>query len=98
MVKELEKEFNGRGEVRGYRFTQRAFNGYAYVYEVRGIEEGTCWWEVFERKVNTQFDCVSYPTSKAFGRWAFTSMHPTKTKELFARVTENVKNREKQLA
>jgi hypothetical protein len=37
-------------------------------------ENGRIHYEVFKRKENTLYDCISYPTDKAFGKWAFTCM------------------------
>jgi len=65
-MKEIEIEFIGKGEVKGFTFKLVNRTDHAYMYEVNGK-----YFEVFERKVNSQFDCVSYPSSKAFGIWAF---------------------------
>ena len=69
-MKELEKEFEGRGEVSGRIFKQKLANDNAYLYEVIA-EDGSVYYEVFERKINTQFNCVSYPKSNSFGSWAW---------------------------
>lgn len=29
-------------------------------------------YEVFKRKINTKFNCISYPSDKSFGLWAWT--------------------------
>ena len=68
-MKELEKEFIGRGEVRGFIFTQLIKNEYGYIYQVSN--NGNIYFEVFRRKENTQFNCISYPKSPAFGIWAW---------------------------
>lgn len=70
-MKELELTFIGKGEVKGFIFEQ-VYGSPVYVYRVssgsRGVFE---YYEVFERKENKQFGCVSYPSSKAFGVWAY---------------------------
>jgi len=70
-MKELQEEFTGKGQVRGFEFTQIKKTEYAYIYNVdTGVSEH---YEVFERRENTQFKCVSYPSNKAFGLWAKTT-------------------------
>lgn len=68
-VKELNDEFIGRGEVRGFKFRKLASHSRGYLYEVVNGEH--TYYEVFKRRINTQYGNVSYPTSKAFGRWAW---------------------------
>lgn len=82
-MKELEKEFEGKGEVKGRRFVQLASNDAGYLYEVVPHDGSTSWFEVFKRKVNTYFDCISFPTSKAFGLWAWTTPSASRARELF---------------
>lgn len=69
-MKQLEKEFIGRGEVKGFRFTQINKSDLAYLYEVDC--DGSIHYEVFKHKENTQFNCVSYPKTNSFGVWAWT--------------------------
>jgi hypothetical protein len=71
-MKELKEYFTGRGQVKGYIFNQIKRTEYAYLYEVK--ENGRIHYEVFKRKENTLYDCISYPTDKAFGIWAWTLM------------------------
>ena len=69
-MKELKKEFQGKGQVKGFLFTQIKKNDAGYIYKV---ETGTSThFETFKHKENTQFDCISYPSNKAFGNWAWT--------------------------
>lgn len=85
--KELEEVFKGRGEVKGYTFTQLDRSDYAYLYEQKEKETGHITYEVFRRKVNTQFGCVSYPSSKGFGDSIFmgkTFRDLDKAKDYFA--------------
>lgn len=71
-IKELRDEFEGIGEVKGFRFKKLLSNGYAYLYEVSG-GSSRVYYEVFERVVNDRFGVVSYPKSNAFGKWAKTT-------------------------
>lgn len=68
-MKELKEEFTGRGDVGGFLFKQLAKSDKAYMYEVN--DEGRIQYEVFERRENTRFNCVSYPGTQAFGNWAW---------------------------
>lgn len=43
----------------------------AFMYEVADTETGHVYYEVFERKYNRRFNCISYPSDKAFGKWAW---------------------------
>lgn len=70
-MKELNIEFDGRGEVRGFKFKQLLSNGIAYLYEVTQPLTSKKHYEVFLRKENTRYDCISYPNSKHFGKWAW---------------------------
>ncbi len=56
---------------KGFIYTQVFKNelGYIYKQELNGSEIA---FEVFYRKENTQFNCVSYPGDNAFGLWAWT--------------------------
>lgn len=69
-MKELDQIIKGRGETKGFIFTQIKKSENAYIYEVEN--KGFIWYEVFKRKINKQFNCVSYPKSKSFGLWAWT--------------------------
>lgn len=71
MIKELEKEFIGKGQVRGFKFTQIKKNEHAYIYKVN--QDGVIRYEVFQRRVNTRFNCITYPSNRAFGVWAKTT-------------------------
>lgn len=69
-MKELETEFKGRGQVKGFTFTQIKKNDYGYIYKVNTGNNNH--YEVFKRKINTKFNCISYPSDKSFGLWAWT--------------------------
>lgn len=88
-IKELREQFTGIGQVRGFEFTQVERSPYAYIYEVNtGV---SIYYEVFKRKENTRYNCISYPSDKSFGMWAWT-FHNKKDAEskmdLIDRVTE----------
>lgn len=88
----LEEKFTGRGEVKGFRFTRLKQNQQAFLYKVENST--TVWYEVFERKVNKQFDCESYPRSKSFGLWAWTTSSLERALDLFTETTNRVLDRE----
>ncbi|MDX9882590.1 MAG: hypothetical protein RBS73_11030 [Prolixibacteraceae bacterium] len=69
-IRRLEKEFIGRGEVSGFKFTQIKATNSAFLYKVES--SGVIYYEVFKKRKNVRFGNVSYPTSKAFGKWAWT--------------------------
>lgn len=72
-MKELSKSFVGEGQVRGYEYTQVKASDSGYIYRVSdGFSHD--WYEVFRRKENTRFGCMSYPGENAFGKWAWTKM------------------------
>lgn len=71
-IKPLPKQFQGKGEVKGYLFNQISKTDKAFLYEVG--QGGTKHYEVFKKKINRRYACISYPTSKAFGIWAWTYM------------------------
>lgn len=72
MSKQLPVSFFGKGEVKSYKFTQIRQTDKAFLYEVSA--GGTIHYEVFRKVVNDRYVCVSYPTSRAFGIWAWTYM------------------------
>jgi len=85
-MKELELEFTGKGQVRGFKFTQLKKNKKAYLYRV---DTGhLIMYEVFHRKENTRFNCISYPSNKAFGIWAWTYKNLYSAEEIFKLITE----------
>lgn len=93
-MKELEKEFIGRGEVKGFKFKQLEATPYGYIYEVSSDGENP-YYEVFKRKENTQFDCISYPRSSSFGKWAWSVATIEKAKNYLTIFEENANKKEK---
>jgi hypothetical protein len=91
-IKELSDEFVGIGEVSGYVFRKERSDGYAYLYSVHG-GSNRVYYEIFERRVNDRFGVVSYPKSKAFGKWALTTYDWDKANEYFDEMSAFVKSR-----
>jgi hypothetical protein len=52
-------------------FSQIESSTRAYIYRVTDTETDHVYYEVFERRFNRRFKCISYPTDKAFGKWAW---------------------------
>ena len=78
---QLPTQFQGRGEVKGYLFTQLSQTDKAFIYEVSSGDGKH--YEVFKRVINRRYVCVSYPTSKGFGFWAWTYMSLDKAEAKF---------------
>lgn len=90
-MKELETEFAGRGEVKGFTFKQIDRTDDAYLYEITG--SGLKHYEVFERRENSQFGTISYPSAKAFGIWAYTAHNLNAATILMQTLDQRVKSR-----
>ncbi|WP_405608372.1 hypothetical protein [Polaribacter sp. Asnod1-A03] len=73
-MEELEKNIIGKGEVKGFLFTQIQQSDKAYLYAVNS------YYEVFKKKQKTNSKKHCFPTSKAFGVWAWT--YPTYEKAM----------------
>lgn len=82
-IKELNDQFKSKGEVNGYTFKKIQKSPYSYLYEVKNDLTKSIHYEVFKRKINNQFNCVSYPRSKSFGLWAWTVTNLTDAEYLF---------------
>lgn len=80
-MKLLEKQFVGRGEVKGFLFTQLDKNEHGFIYKVEN--GGITHYEVFKRKINKRYDCESYPKSTAFGKYAWCIMDYDRALERF---------------
>ena len=85
MIKELKKEFIGVGEVRGFLFRQIKRTNYGFIYEVAAGNGKH--YEVFKRRINKQFFNVSYPRSKSFGLWAWTTSSLDKANEILIQIS-----------
>lgn len=68
-IKGLPDEFDGRGETKGYKFKRLSSPDGTFIYEV--YNNHTKYYEGFLERINSRFGNVSYPTSKAFGSWAW---------------------------
>ncbi len=88
-IKKLKTDFVGKGRVKGFHFTQLSKTNSAYLYLVNTGE--SIYYEVFIRAINKRYGCVSYPTSKAFGIWAWTTPSLTSTMEIQNDITEKIK-------
>ena len=86
-MKNLEKTIIGKGEVKGFLFTQIQTSDKAYIYKV---DTGcSIYYEVFKKKhkTNSKRDC--FPTAKAFGIWAWTYKPFEKAIEKFNQLNNN---------
>ena len=80
-MKQLEEEFKGKGQVKGFVFTQLEKSASGYIYAV--CTGDSVHFEVFKHYENTRYNCVSYPSNKAFGRWAWTFNTIERAKDKF---------------
>lgn len=80
-MRELKENFIGTGQVKGFKFTQLEKSCNAYLYQI--TIDNTIHYEVFHRKENNRFNCVSYPSNKAFGLWAWTYKNLQTAKDKF---------------
>ena len=80
-IRPLKKQFNGTGEVEGYKFTQIKAAKYAFLYEVDSGNGKH--YEVFKKRVNRRYATITYPSAKAFGIYAWTCMSLDKAIEKF---------------
>lgn len=69
IIEELPKEFIGKGEVKGFSFTQVYNDNDFYIYIVDGL-----YYEIFDRKIVGNE--VKYPKAEDFGDWAWTFQRP----------------------
>lgn len=88
-MKQLLKQFEGRGEVKDYSFKQLHSSPKAYVYSV--THKGVSHYEVFKHKENNRYSVVSYPSSKSFGLWAWTFMSYKEALIKFNNINEQAK-------
>ena len=69
-MKFLEKEFIGKGDVKGFKFKQVQKSSAAYIYEINSGSR--IYYEVFKRVANGKYQKESYPKAKHFSIWAWT--------------------------
>lgn len=82
-MKQLQENFDGRGEVKGFKFKQEMKTELAFMYSVTFEGSKKPHYEVFQRRINALYDCESYPSSKAFGIWAKSVVSKEKAIEYF---------------
>ena len=80
-MKLLEKEFSGKGEVKGFKFKQVQKSNAVYIYEVNS--GCNIYYEVFRRVANTKRQKEVYPLAKHFSIWAWTYMSYESAKSKF---------------
>lgn len=87
-IRKLLTEFTGKGEVRGFHFSQIKRGKQACLYEVACA--GLIHYEVFELKVfrepKTNILYETYPKANSFGIWAWTYRNYTKALEKYAEI------------
>lgn len=90
MMKKLEKTFKGRGEVKHYTFSQIQENKTSYVYKVTPPYNAPPHYEVFRKKIFTGFgnEKETYPTSNAFGVYAWWTREKEGIKPLVERIEQ----------
>ena len=86
-MRELQEEFIGKGEVKGFKFTQIKKTEYAYLYQVEDYSTNRMRYEVFKRRINKRYECVSYPKSKSFGLWAWSIFNYQKALQKFEEIS-----------
>ena len=67
---QLPKYFLGKGEVRGYKFTQIKSSTNAYLYRVDSVNNSH--FDVFKKHIDTRYDKEYYPKSRSWGYSAWT--------------------------
>ena len=86
-MKQLQKEFIGRADVKGFTFRQIERTEKGYLYEVTQPYVDKPHYEVFQRKINKRFGVVSFPSGEAFGKWAWTFPTLEQAREKLAEIT-----------
>ncbi|WP_312133709.1 hypothetical protein [Empedobacter sp.] len=92
-MRSLKRKFEGKGEMKDFTFTQIARNDFAVIYEKVYKNHIKKTYEVFEIKINSRFNLESYPTSKAFGIWAWDIETLEKAVIKFQEISKKVKER-----
>ena len=92
-IKELPIEFIGRGEVKGFHFSQLMRGQKMFLYEVNF--DGLTHYEVFEIRVcftpKTGKPYEGYPKANSFGVWAWTFRDYDKAVEKFNEIENHEK-------
>ena len=102
-MKELELQFDGKGEVLGTKFRQLQKSDKAYLYELKDVETNKIYYEVFERRISKESEFVIngtlikyeekeiYPKSNAFGDWAWCCNSFEKAQIKFIELSNKIK-------
>ena len=67
----LQIVITGKGEVKGFNFKQVTKTPKAYIYEISHPQIDKVQYEVFKRKTYKPDNREVYPSSKSFGKWAW---------------------------
>lgn len=104
---ELKKEFNGVGQMSGYKFTQLHKSENAFLYSVTNLEHDTIHYEVFKRVVSPESNVVIggktihytkhevYPSINQFGVTAWCVVNIDRAKEKFTELSNHIPNNQK---
>lgn len=98
-MKELGKEFEGKGEMSGTKFKQMFKSEKAFMYKLKDIETGEIRYEVFEKREQKASESIIggqtvifeekelYPKTNAFGDWAWCFRDAKKAFEKYEELT-----------
>lgn len=89
-VDSLPDVIMGKGEVKGFVFTKAMESDYAFIYEV-DCGRLKNHYEVFKKKAKTNSVRYCYPTSKAFGFWAWCPMSFEKAMKIFNEINNGIR-------
>jgi hypothetical protein len=64
---------------KGFDYTRVYENDQYYIYEQK-LKGDNIGFEVFKKKINTLYNCESWPSDKAFGLWAWSTRKLEKAK------------------
>lgn len=84
-LKPLPLLFTGKGEVRGFQFSQIHVSDRAYCYEVN--VGGVLYYHTFKRIENRRYLTIAYPGPKAFGLWAWVYRSLDEAQQKFQELT-----------
>ncbi|WP_307305036.1 hypothetical protein [Epilithonimonas hungarica] len=85
-IENLPNQFIGKGEAKGFFFTKIQESEKAFVFEVN--TGCSIHYEVFKKKAKTNSKRYCYPTSKAFGIWAWCPSTLDRAIEIFNETTQ----------
>lgn len=91
VIRDLKTDFTGVGQVRGFKFTQIRKTKSAFLYLIDTGDR--IYYEVFRKRLNRRFACISYPTDKAFGIWAWTTPDITVAFEILNDLSRKEQNK-----